>query len=275
LKVHSKRIPLGSDVSLEVLARGTPGLSGADLANLVNEAALLAARRNHDKVSMGDFEDAKDKVMMGTERRSLVISPEEKRITAYHEGGHALLAKLTPGSDPVHKVTIIPRGRALGLTHYLPIDERHTHSRPYLETVLLHLMGGRVAEKLVFNQLTTGAGNDLERATELARKMVCEWGMSDRLGPLTFGKKEEEIFLGREIARHRDYSEKTAQMIDDEVRQIVETAEAKATKLLSDSVDKLHLLAKALLERESLDGEEIDKLLAGEELPQLVAATSK
>ncbi len=275
LKVHSKRIPLGPDVSLEVLARGTPGLSGADLANLVNEAALLAARRNHDKVMMADFEDAKDKVMMGTERRSMVISQEEKRITAYHEAGHALLAILTPGSDPVHKVTIIPRGRALGLTHYLPIDERHTHSRTYLETILLHLMGGRVAEKLVFNQLTTGAGNDLERATELARKMVCEWGMSDKLGPLTFGKKEEEIFLGREIARHRDYSEKTAQMIDDEVRNIVERADSKATKLLSENIDKLHLVAKVLLERESLDGEEIDKLLAGEELPQLVAATSK
>jgi cell division protease FtsH len=275
LKVHSKRIPLGPDVLLEVLARGTPGLSGADLANLVNEAALLAARRNHDKVLMVDFEDAKDKVMMGTERRSMVISQEEKRITAYHEAGHALLAKLTPGSDPVHKVTIIPRGRALGLTHYLPIDERHTHSRTYLETVLLHMMGGRVAEKLVFNQLTTGAGNDLERATELARKMVCEWGMSDKLGPLTFGKKEEEIFLGREIARHRDYSEKTAQMIDDEVRSIVEIADSKATKLLSENTDKLHLVAKALLERESLDGEEIDKLLAGEQLPQLVTATSR
>ncbi|MGH8003992.1 MAG: ATP-dependent zinc metalloprotease FtsH [Limisphaerales bacterium] len=275
LKVHTRRIPIGPDVDLEILARGTPGLSGADLANLVNEAALLAARRNHDKVSMEDFEDAKDKVMMGTERRSLVISPEEKRITAYHEGGHALVAKLSPGSDPVHKVTIIPRGRALGLTHYLPIDERHTHSRPYLEIILVQLMGGRVAEKLVFDQLTTGAGNDLERATELARKMVCEWGMSDRLGPLTFGKKEEEIFLGREIARHRDYSEKTAQLIDEEVRSIVEKAETKATDLLSKGIDKLHLVAKALLEHESLDGEEIDKLLNGQELPSPTPAVHK
>jgi cell division protease FtsH len=275
LKVHTRRIPVSPDVDLEILARGTPGLSGADLANLVNEAALLAARRNHDKVSMEDFEDAKDKVMMGTERRSLVISPEEKRITAYHEAGHALVAKLSPGSDPVHKVTIIPRGRALGLTHYLPIDERHTHSRPYLEIILVQLMGGRVAEKLVFSQLTTGAGNDLERATELARKMVCEWGMSDRLGPLTFGKKEEEIFLGREIARHRDYSEKTAQMIDDEVRSVVERAEAKATDLLSKGIDKLHLVAKALLEHESLDGEEIDKILTGQQLPSPTPAVHK
>jgi len=274
-KVHTRRIPLSPDVALEILARGTPGLSGADLANLVNEAALLAARRNHDKVTMEDFEDAKDKVMMGTERRSMVISPEEKRITAYHEGGHALVARLSPGSDPVHKVTIIPRGRALGLTHYLPIDERHTHSRPYLEIILLQLMGGRVAEKLVFDQLTTGAGNDLERATELARKMVCEWGMSDRLGPLTFGKKEEEIFLGREIARHRDYSEKTAQMIDDEVRSVVEKAEARATDLLTKNLDKLHRVAKALLEHESLDGEEIDQLLNGQELPRPSAAVHK
>jgi len=275
LKVHTRRIPLAEDVSLPVLARGTPGLSGADLANLVNEAALLAARRNRDKVSMQDFEDAKDKVMMGTERRSLVITNEEKRITAYHESGHTLVAKLTPSSDPVHKVTIIPRGRALGLTHYLPIDERHTHSRPYLETLLLHLMGGRVAEKLVFSEITTGAGNDLERATELARKMVCEWGMSEKLGPLTFGKKEEEIFLGREIAQHRDYSEKTAQLIDEEVRSIVEAAEERATNLLTNNVEKLHLLAKALLEHESLDGEEIDRILAGEDLPRPVAATSK
>jgi len=274
-KVHTRRIPLSPDVDLEILARGTPGLSGADLANLVNEAALLAARRNHDKVSMEDFEDAKDKVMMGTERRSMVISPEEKRITAYHEAGHALVARLSPGSDPVHKVTIIPRGRALGLTHYLPIDERHTHSRPYLEIILLQLMGGRVAEKLVFDQLTTGAGNDLERATELARKMVCEWGMSDRLGPLTFGKKEEEIFLGREIARHRDYSEKTAQLIDEEVRSVVEKAEAKATDLLSKGIDKLHLVAKALLEHESLDGGEIDQLLNGQELPRPTSTVHK
>lgn len=266
LKVHSRKIKVGEDVDLLILARGTPGLSGADLANLVNEAALLAARRNRDKVTMRDFEEAKDRVMMGIERRSLVISEEEKKLTAYHESGHALVAKLIPGSDPVHKMTIIPRGMSLGVTHYLPIDERHTHSKSYIETKLIHLLGGRVAEKLVFNELTTGAGNDIERATELARKMVCEWGMSDKLGPLTFGKKEEAIFLGREIAQHRDYSESTAQEIDEEVKRIVEEAEDKASQLVSANLDKLHLLAKALLEKEILDGEEIDKILKGEKL---------
>jgi len=275
LKVHTRKIPLAQDVNLSILARGTPGLSGADLANIVNEAALLGARRNHDKVTMQDFEDAKDKVMMGTERRSLVISEEEKKLTAYHESGHALIGKLVPGSDPVHKMTIIPRGLALGITHYLPIDEKHTHSKKYLETKLLHLMGGRVAEKLVFNELSTGAGNDIERATELARKMVCEWGMSERLGPLTFGKKEEQIFLGREIATHRDYSEYTAQEIDKEVRRIVEEAEKKATQLLSASIDKLHLLANALLDREILDGEEIDRILKGEKLEPVRLETEK
>jgi cell division protease FtsH len=269
LKVHTRKIPLTEDVNLSVLARGTPGLSGADLANMVNEAALLGARRNHIKVTMQDFEDAKDKVMMGTERRSLVISEEEKKATAYHESGHALVGKLVPGSDPVHKMTIIPRGLALGVTHYLPIDEKHTYSKKYLETKLLHILGGRVAEKLVFNELTTGAGNDIERATELARKMVCEWGMSERLGPLTFGKKEGQIFLGREIATHRDYSEDTAQEIDKEVRRIVEEAEEETTKLLSANLDKLHLLANALLEKEILDGEEIDKILRGEKLEPL------
>jgi cell division protease FtsH len=266
---------LSVDVDLSVLARGTPGLSGADLANIVNEAALLAARRNHDKVAMQDFEDAKDKVMMGTERRSLVITEEEKKLIAYHESGHALIGKLIPGSDPVHKMTIIPRGLALGVTHYLPIDEKHTHSKKYLETKLLHLMGGRVAEKLVFDELSTGAGNDIERATELARKMVCEWGMSERLGPLTFGKKEEQIFLGREIATHRDYSEDTAQQIDKEVSRIVEEAEEKATDLLSANLDKLHLLAGALLEREILDGEQIDRILRGEKLKPIEVETEK
>jgi cell division protease FtsH len=275
LKVHTLKLPLSVDVDLSVLARGTPGLSGADLANIVNEAALLAARRNHDKVAMQDFEDAKDKVMMGTERRSLVITEEEKRLIAYHESGHALIGKLIPGSDPVHKMTIIPRGLALGVTHYLPIDEKHTHSKKYLETKLLHLMGGRVAEKLVFDELSTGAGNDIERATELARKMVCEWGMSERLGPLTFGKKEEQIFLGREIATHRDYSEDTAQQIDKEVSRIVEEAEDKATELLSANLDKLHLLAGALLEREILDGEQIDRILRGEKLKPIEVETEK
>jgi cell division protease FtsH len=275
LKVHTRKIPLAEDVILSVLARGTPGLSGADLANMVNEAALLGARRNHTKVTMQDFEDAKDKVMMGTERRSLVISEEEKKATAYHESGHALIGKLVPGSDPVHKMTIIPRGLALGVTHYLPIDEKHTYSKKYLETKLLHILGGRVAERLVFNELTTGAGNDIERATELARKMVCEWGMSERLGPLTFGKKEEQIFLGREIATHRDYSEDTAQEIDKEVRRIVEEAEEETTKLLSANLDKLHLLANALLEKEILDGEEIDKILRGEKLEPLKLESEK
>jgi len=268
-KVHTRKIPLAADLDLKILARGTPGLSGADIANLVNEAALLAARRGHDKVSMEDFEDAKDKVMMGTERRSLVITEDEKKTTAYHEAGHALVGKLTPNADPVHKVTIIPRGMALGLTHFLPIDERHTHSKEYLEARLIYTLGGRVAERLVFDQLTTGAGNDLERATALVHKMVCEWGMSEKLGPITFGKKQEEIFLGREIARHRDYSERTAQLIDDEVKRILTDAEEKATALLTENLDNLHLVAKALLERESLDGEDIDTLLQGKELAPL------
>ncbi|GAB4337010.1 MAG: ATP-dependent zinc metalloprotease FtsH [Calditrichia bacterium] len=267
LKVHTKNIPLAPDVDLSVIAKGTPGLAGAELANLVNEAALHAARYDKDVVSMEDFEVAKDKVMMGTERRSLIISDEEKRSTAYHESGHVLIAKLIPGSDPVHKVTIIPRGRALGLTSYLPIDERHNYSKEYCETMLCHLLGGRVAEKLVMNQLTTGAGNDIERATELARKMVCEWGMSEKLGPITFGKKDEEIFLGREIARHKDYSEKTAQEIDTEIRRIITSSEERVEKLLRENMDKLHRLAEALLEHEILDGQEIDLILEGKELP--------
>ena len=275
LKVHTRKIPLSEGVDLSVLARGTPGLSGADLANIVNEAALLGARRSQEKVTMRDFEDAKDKVMMGTERRSLVINEEEKKLTAYHESGHALIGRLVPGSDPVHKMTIIPRGLALGTTHYLPIDEKHTHSKKYLKTKLLDMMGGRVAEKLVFNELSTGAANDLERATGLARKMVCEWGMSEKLGPLTFGKKEEQIFLGREIATHRDYSEHTAQEIDGEVRRIVEEAEAKTTELLGANVDKLHSLANVLLEREILDGDEIDRILRGEELKPVKLDTEK
>ncbi|HEX9751255.1 MAG TPA: ATP-dependent zinc metalloprotease FtsH [candidate division Zixibacteria bacterium] len=272
LRVHTRRVALGGEVDLKILARGTPGLSGADIANLVNEAALLAARRDRDKVTMADFEDAKDKVMMGTERRSLVITEEEKKTTAYHEAGHALVGKLLPDADPVHKVTIIPRGMALGVTHFLPIDERHTHSREYLEARLVYTMGGRIAERLVFNRLTTGAGNDLERATALAHKMVCEWGMSEKLGPMTFGKKQEEIFLGREIARHRDFSERTAQLIDEEIHRILHAAEQKAHKLLSEHLDHLHSIAGALLERESLDGEDIDVLLRGEPLPPIPVA---
>jgi len=269
LKVHTKKIPMAKDVNLNVLAKGTPGFSGADIASMVNEAALLAARNGKDKVVMRDLEEAKDKVLMGTERRSMLISENEKRITAYHEAGHALVAKYTPGSDPLHKVTIIPRGRALGLTTTLPIDEKHNYSRNHCESLLAHLMGGREAEKLVFNEITTGAGNDIERATELARKMVCEWGMSDLMGPLSFGKKEEEIFLGREIAKHRDYSERTAQMIDDEVKQLVLAAMARAAKILKQNLDHLHVIANALLEREMLDGDEIDALLNGQLLPPL------
>lgn len=266
-KVHTRNIPIDKNVKLDVLAKGTPGLSGADIANLVNEAALLAARRNRDSVTMADFEEAKDKVMMGTERKSLIISDKEKKTTAYHESGHVLVAKMVPEADPVHKVTIIPRGRALGVTTYLPMDEKHTYSKEYLEAMITYAMGGRAAEKLVFNELTTGAGNDIERATQLARKMVCEWGMSDKIGPLTFGKKEEEIFLGREISQHRDYSEETAQIIDEEVKRIVNSGMKKAEKILKDNMDILNRLSAALLEREILDGEEIDKIIKGETLP--------
>jgi cell division protease FtsH len=266
LQVHIRKLNLAEDVDIKLIARGTPGMSGADLANLVNEAALLAARRNADKVSMQDFEKAKDKVMMGAERRSLVISEEEKRTTAYHEAGHALVGKLIPKADPVYKVTIIPRGLALGVTSFLPIEERHTYSKEYLETKLIYLMGGRAAEKLVFDQFTTGAGNDIERATELARKMICSWGMSDKLGPLAFGKKSEEIFLGREISQHRDFSEKTAMIIDEEVRGIVERSYNNAEEILQANLDKLHNLATALLEHEILDSDEIDTILHGERL---------
>ncbi len=264
LRVHTRKIPLDKDVVLEIIAKGTPGFSGADLANLVNEAALMAARKDKKRVEMDDFEEAKDKVLMGVERKSMIISDDEKRSTAYHESGHVLVAKLTPGSDPVHKVTIIPRGRALGITSYLPIDERHSYSKEYLETRLVHLLGGRAAEKIVLNHYTTGAGNDIERATEMARKMVCEWGMSEKLGPVTFGKKDEEIFIGREIAQHRDYSEETAKIIDGEVKRIVQEAADKAEKILRDNVDLLHRLAGALLEYEILDGHQIDQIIAGE-----------
>ena len=266
LKVHSKNVPLDDSVNLEALAKGTPGLSGADIANLVNEAALLAARKDKDKVGMADFEEAKDKIMMGMERKSMLITDEEKKTTAYHESGHVLVARLIPGSDPVHKVTIIPRGRALGVTAYLPLDERHTYSREYLEGRLAQLLGGRAAEKLIFNQLTTGAGNDIERATAMARKMVCEWGMSDKLGPVTFGKKDQEIFLGREIAQHRDYSEEVAREIDAEVRRIVMEAQNLAEKLLKENLDSLHALANALLEHEILDSEQIDMVIAGKSI---------
>jgi cell division protease FtsH len=267
LKVHTRTIPLGDDVNLEVLAKGTPGLAGAELANLVNEAALLGARKNKKKVDMIDFEEAKDKVMMGMERKSLIISEEEKKTTSYHEIGHVLVARMIPDADPVHKVTIIPRGRALGVTSYLPIDEKHTYSKEYLEAMITYALGGRAAEKLVFNHYTTGAGNDIEKATNIARKMVCEWGMSDKLGPMSYGAKEEEIFLGREIQKHRDYSEKTAIDIDEEIRGIISNAMSRAEKILIDNLDLLHKLSAELLEREILDGEEIDRIIRGENLP--------
>ncbi len=269
LKVHTRGVPLGEDVDVKVIARATPGLSGADLANLVNEAALLAARKNRKNVAMEDFEEAKDRVMMGVERRSLIISDEEKKTTSYHEAGHALIAWLQPGSDPIHKVTIIPRGRALGLTHLLPIDERYTRTKGYLMMMLTTLMGGRAAEELVFSQITNGAANDIETVTEIARKMVCEWGMSEKLGPITFGKREELIFLGREIAQQKDYSEQTAISIDQEIKAIVAEAHENAKQLIQDNVQKLHDLAAALLERELLDGDEIDKVLKGEKLEPL------
>ncbi|MBM4165416.1 MAG: ATP-dependent metallopeptidase FtsH/Yme1/Tma family protein [Ignavibacteria bacterium] len=266
LRVHTRSIPLADNVTLETLAKGTPGLSGADLANLVNEAALLAARKNQDLVDMHCFEEAKDKVMMGTERKSLIISEKEKKVTSYHESGHVLVAKHLPDADPVHKVTIIPRGRALGVTTYLPIDEKHTYSKEYLEAMITYALGGRAAEFLIFNQLTTGAGNDIERATELARKMICEWGMSSTLGPIAYGAKEEELFLGREVTKTKNFSELTQQKIDEEVKQIVEQCMVKAERILRDNVEKLHSLANTLLEREILDGEEIDMIIRGESL---------
>src|SRR5215470_15447471 len=261
LKVHMRRVPIAENVDITLLARQTPGFAGADLENLVNKAALLAARRNKEKVDMADFEIAKDKVMMGSERRSMIISDEEKRNTAYHEAGHALVAKLVPGTDPVHKVTIIPRGMALGLTQQVPLDDRHTYSREYLLGDLAIFFGGRAAEELVLGSITTGAGNDIERATDLARKMVCEWGMSEKLGPMTFGKKEEEIFLGRDFTQRVDYSETTAVEIDKEVRRIVLDAYERAKLLLRRNLAVLHKMAEALLERESLDGPDIDEII--------------
>src|SRR5918994_3239410 len=261
LRVHARRIPLAPNVELKVLARGTPGFSGADLANLVNEAALLAARQNKKLVEMPDFESAKDKVLMGVERRSMIISDTEKRTIAYHEAGHALVADFLPGADPLHKVTIIPRGRALGLTMQLPMDDKYNYSKDYLLNRITILLGGRAAEEIVLQQQTTGAGDDLEKATEMARKMVCEWGMSDKLGPLTFGKNEEHIFLGREVARQKDYSEDTALVIDSEIKRIVLDCASRARQILHDNIEKLHALARALLERESLDSEEIARIL--------------
>ena len=262
LRVHTKKTPLSDDVDLSVLARGTPGFAGADLANLINEGALIAARQNRKVVTMIDFELAKDKVLMGVERKSLMISEEEKKNTAYHEAGHALVAAITPHADPLHKVTIIPRGMALGVTMQLPIDDKHSYTKSYLEAQLAILMAGRIAEEKFLHHITTGAGNDIERATDLSRKMVCEWGMSE-LGPLTFGKKEEQIFLGREIAQHRDFSEATAIRIDEQVQKLVRDGYDRATRVIDDRGDALIRIAEALLEREVLDGAEVKLLIDG------------
>jgi cell division protease FtsH len=261
LKVHTRKTPLDTDVDLDVLARGTPGFSGADLANMCNEAALLAARRNKQNISMAEFEDAKDKILMGVERKSLIISDGEKKLTACHECGHVVVSKFLPGMDPIHKVTIIPRGMALGVTQALPIDERRTYSKTYCFNQLAFMLGGRVAERLILGDLSTGSGNDIEKATKLARKMVCEWGMSDKLGPQTYGEKQEEIFLGREIGMHRDYSEQTAREIDEEVKKLVGKSEAIAEQIISQNIEKLKTLAAKLLEKEIMTGEEIDQIL--------------
>jgi cell division protease FtsH len=266
LKVHTKKVPLGDDVDLSVLARGTPGLAGAELANLVNEAALYAARQNRKVAMMIDFELAKDKILMGAERRSLILTDAEKRTTAYHEAGHAVVAVVVPNADPLHKVSIIPRGMALGVTMQLPTDDKHNYSKTYCDDQLAILMGGRIAEEIYLNQMTTGAGNDIERATEMARKMVCEWGMSE-LGPLSFGKKEEQIFLGREISQHRDYSEETAIRIDEEVKRIISNAYNRARAIIETHAKELVNVAEMLLEREVLDGAEVRLIIGGGELP--------
>jgi cell division protease FtsH len=272
LKVHTKKVPLSDDVDLSVIARGTPGFAGADLANLVNEAALVAARQNRKVVTQWDFELAKDKVLMGVERKSLIISDKEKRMTAFHEAGHALVAALIEHADPLHKVTIIPRGMALGLTMQLPIDDKLSHDKKYLESRLAILMAGRIAEEIFLDQMTTGAGNDIERATEMAHKMVCEWGMSE-LGPLSFGKKDEQIFLGREIAQHRDYSEETAIKIDQQVRKLVEDGYDTAKRIIQGRSEAMVRIADALLEREVLDAAEVNMLIDGKTLPKLPPVT--
>lgn len=269
LEVHARKTPLAEDVNFSVIARGTPGFSGADIENLVNESVLYAARFNKEKVSMADFEYAKDKVMMGTERKSMVISDEEKKNTAYHETGHALVARILPGTDPIHKITIIPRGMALGLTQQLPVDEKHAYPREFLFNNIVILLGGRAAEEIILKDYTTGAGNDIERATGLARKMVCEWGMSEAIGPLSYGKKEEQIFLGREFASHKDYSEETAKKIDAEINQIVLSSYEKAKGILLANIDLLNQIALVLLEKEVLTGQELDALIRGDVLQKI------
>ena len=272
LEIYGQKTKLAKDVELAVIARGTPGFTGADLENLINEAALMAARAGADEVTHEQLEKAKDKIIMGTERKSMIINDKEKEVTAYHEAGHALVARLLPDTDPIHKVTIIPRGRALGLTMQLPVDEKYTHSKDFLQKTICILFGGRVAERLIFDEITTGAGNDLERATDLARRMVCEWGMSEELGPLTYGKKEEQIFLGREIAQHRDFSEDTARKIDDAVKNIVLEARDKVIQLLSDNIDILKAIALELLEKETIMLEDIDNIIQEHSKEEAVVA---
>ncbi|MFQ5483593.1 MAG: ATP-dependent metallopeptidase FtsH/Yme1/Tma family protein, partial [Nitrospinaceae bacterium] len=263
LKIHTANVPVTDEVNLRTIARGTPGFTGADLANLVNEAALLAARNEKKAVTMEDFEAAKDKVLMGVERRSMVITEKEKKTTAYHEAGHALVAFLLPGTDPLHKVTIIPRGQALGVTMQLPQEEQHTYPRSYLYNNLAIFMGGRLAEEICLGQMTTGAGNDIERATDLARKMVCEWGMSDKMGPITYGHKEEQVFLGKELSTHKNFSDETAKLIDLEVKSMIMGGYNKAQELLRANLEKLENLAQALLERETLNFNEVKEIIEG------------
>ncbi len=260
LEVSAREVTLADDIDFAIIARGTPGLSGADLANLVNEAALLAARRGHSAVGMDDFDDSKDKIMLGIERKSVILTKEEIRTTAYHEGGHSLVSWLIPGTDPIHKVTIIPRGHALGVTHFLPVDERHNYAKQYWLDTLTHALGGRAAEELALKEITTGSAQDIDYATEIAKRMVCEWGMSEKLGPVSFGKEDHQIFLGREMGRVKEYSEATAVLIDEEIRGLIDWAMKRSRRLLSENMDKLHLLAEALLERETLTGAELDEL---------------
>ena len=274
LKVHTKKTPMAADVDLELVARGTPGFSGADLENLVNEAALLAARNDKNSLDRHDFEQAKDKVLMGPERRSLVVSEKDKRVTAYHEGGHALVGKMMKGSDPIHKVTIIPRGRALGLTQQLPVEDRLNVSKDLANDQIAVAMGGRVAEEIIFGQITTGASNDIHTATDLARKMVCEWGMSEKMGPLNFSRNDEMVFLGRDFAQHKEYSEQTALEIDSEIKRIVIENYERAKKIVLSNLDKLKVLAEALLERETLDAADIDVLFTGGKLDNTPPVTT-
>ncbi len=274
LQVHTRKSPLDKNVNLEVIAKGTPGFSGADLENLVNEAALHAAKSNQDEVKMADFEEAKDKVLMGKERRSVILSEEEKRVTAYHEAGHALIPKVLEGLDPIHKVTIIPRGMAMGLTQTLPEDDRHSYSKDYMENMLVFMLGGRVAEELFIGKITTGASNDIERASKMSRKMVCQWGMSEELGPLSFGDNTDQVFLGKELIHSKDYSEDTARLIDKEVRRFIDIAHEKARKLLREHEDLMHKMAEALLERETITGKDIDLLMQGKKLPPMPPATN-